>query len=418
MFRYGIDIDTFFDTQRVHYNYYGTLNEIDFLKRIYDLKQLPSFDGEFCNAEDEIYHHTIVHNDYDDGWILEDKRFELLNGEDDIFLRFLCSVFHPMVRYERGYWKEFLNSINGLLRADGYELFSETKISERDVYGWRRYDPEAGILFLPFSQRNAEKIKSHKLMLSISMKAREQIYALLEKTNTIYHETTETGWHYTTTTSAYVFREISQFYEPKCFDESGNRVATDDMKQFILRNLPTCVFDAIELHAKNTADDEFSDQVNAILKINGLHYRLEQGQLKSTVDPSLITENLSAISEKGLRELLSDAEQYYCDGNKQIAVEKLWDAFERLKTYYSPNLNKPDSANKIIKDMSASDPYFQKMYATEFQFLTYIGNHFRIRHHETTTPNITDIRQYDYFYKRCHALISVAILYLDRNIQQ
>jgi hypothetical protein len=32
----------------------------------------------------------------------------------------------------------------------------------------------------------------------------------------------------------------------------------------------------------------------------------------------------------GLKELVTEAERYYHDSNKQIAVEKLWDAFERL----------------------------------------------------------------------------------------
>jgi len=53
LFRYGIDMDTFFDTERVHYNYYGTLNEIDFLKRIYDFKQLPDF--EMCYEDENIW---------------------------------------------------------------------------------------------------------------------------------------------------------------------------------------------------------------------------------------------------------------------------------------------------------------------------------------------------------------------------
>ena len=113
-----------------------------------------------------------------------------------------------------------------------------------------------------------------------------------------------------------------------------------------------------------------------------------------------------------MKDLLMEAESYYNSGNKQIAVEKLWDAFERLKTYYSPALNKLASANKIIDDMSASDPNFKIMYETEFKALTNIGNKFRIRHHEITKIDITDNRQYDYFYKRCLALISVAILYL------
>ena len=40
---------------------------------------------------------------------------------------FLCEVFHPAVRYEKGYWKEFLTEINKLLQND------ETGISERTI---------------------------------------------------------------------------------------------------------------------------------------------------------------------------------------------------------------------------------------------------------------------------------------------
>lgn len=114
-----------------------------------------------------------------------------------------------------------------------------------------------------------------------------------------------------------------------------------------------------------------------------------------------------------MKELIREADGYYRAGNEQIAVEKLWDAFERLKTYYSPALNKAASANKIIEDMSGSEPNYKALYEAEFKALTNIGNGFRIRHHETTKVDITDNRQYDYFYKRCLALISVAILYLE-----
>ena len=58
---------------------------------------------------------------------------------------------------------------------------------------------------------------------------------------------------------------------------------------------------------------------------------------------------IAAIPEKGLKELVTDAENYYRDGNKQIAVEKLWDALERLKHNYSPKLDKKNSANKVLK---------------------------------------------------------------------
>lgn len=78
-------------------------------------------------------------------------------------------------------------------------------------------------------------------------------------------------------------------------------------------------------------------------------------------------------------------------------------------------LNKSQSVNRIIDDMSGSDADFKTLYETEFKTLTTIGNNFRIRHHETTKIEITDDRQYDYFYKRCLALLSIAILYLRKQ---
>ena len=180
----------------------------------------------------------------------------------------------------------------------------------------------------------------------------------------------------------------------------------------MLHNSPFCVFDAIELFAKYNESNDFTAQVNTLFKLNSVTYKMEQGQIVSTFDVAIDKKDISGITEKGLKELLGEANDYYQVGNKQIAVEKLWDAFERLKTYYSPALNKAASADKIIDDMSASEPNYQALYKAEFKALTDIGNGFRIRHHETTKIDITDNRQYDYFYKRCLALISVAILYL------
>ena len=412
MFLYGKDIEIYYENIHITYTYYGKLSEIDFLKRIYELKSMPSNDHRFNNAEGEIWQHTIYNNDYEDGWVFEDERFELLKGEDEIFLKFLCSVFHPAVRCENGYWKEFLAEINGFLRNDGYELYPESKISEHDVYGWRKYDPEARALFIPFSQRNKKEIKAKDLKLSLPMKARNQIFKLFEKYSEIYRETDETGWNSNFATEEYVFRDISQFYQPMCYDKNKNYVKTANMEQFILHNSPFCVFDAIEFFEKYNAHNDFATKINALFKLNSVAYKMEQGQIVSTFDVAIDKKDISGITEKGLKELLGEANDYYRAGNKQIAVEKIWDAFERLKTYYSPALNKAASADKIIDDMSNSNADFKNMYETEFRALTKIGNDFRIRHHETTKVDITDSRQYDYFYRRCLALISVAILYL------
>ncbi len=416
MFKYGKDVTDFWGNIHITYAYCGRMSEIDFLKRIYDLKKLPSYDSCFENAEGDIWQHTINNDDYEYGWVFEDERFGLLNGEDEILLNFLCSVFHPAVRCENGYWKEFLYEINGLLRNDGYELYPESKISERGVYGWRKYDPEASALFIPFSQRNEKGIKEKKLKLALPMKARNQIFKLFQKYSEVYHETDETGWYSTFSTEEYVFRDISRFYKPMCYDANGNYAETSNMEQFILHNSPFCVFDAVEFFEKYNYSNDFVAQINTLFKLNSVAYKMEQGQIVNSFDVAINEKDISGIMEKGLKELLGEANDYYRAGNKQIAAEKLWDAFERLKTYYSPTLNKAASVEKIIDDMSASEPNYQALYKAEFKALTDIGNGFRIRHHETTKIDITDNRQYDYFYKRCFALISVAILYLEGRV--
>lgn len=91
---------------------------------------------------------------------------------------------------------------------------------------------------------------------------------------------------------------------------------------------------------------------------------------------------------------------------------KIWDAFERLKTFYHP-LDKKNSISKIIKDMAHNQEDFTKLFNDEFNNLTAIGNNFRIRHHETDKIDIVDPRYCDYFFNRCLSLIALAIQYLD-----
>lgn len=305
MFLYGTDIDDLWNCEHIDYQCYGRLTELDFLKRIYDLKALPSYDSRFNNAEGDIWQHTINNNDYENGWIFEDERFGLLNGEDDVLLKFLCTVFHPAVRVENGNWKRFLDETNKLLRADGYELYPESKISGRDVFGWRKYDPEANALFIPFSQRNEKEIKAKHIQLSLNMNLRKQIYNLLEKHSVVYRETTETGWNNDITTNECVLRDIAQFYQPKCYDAAGNYIETSDMQQFVLKNSPFCVLDAIEFFEKYNMGNDFASQINVLFNLHSISYRLEQGQFHSIPNSTPLALNAVALQEKFTSEYLS-----------------------------------------------------------------------------------------------------------------
>lgn len=411
LFRYGIDVVGFFEARTITYDYYGNLSELDFLKRIYNLSELPSLDIGCENAASDIWCHTVLNNDYSEGWVFEDERFNLLNGSDEELLKFLCEVFHPAVRDEKGYWREYLTEINSLLNVDGYELYAASKISGRDVYVWREYNALANALFIPFSERYKKEIASKSFKMSISKRARRQIFSILNKFTNIYRETDEMGWNYNIGTDQMMFRDMSQFYQPKAFNEKKEFVDTSNLEEFILSSRPCCVFDAIEVYEKYNKENDFTSQINAMLKLNDIGYKLEQGKMLCSTDVLINKADVECIGESGLKKLVSEAVQYYSENNKRLAVEKLWDAFERMKTYY-PKLDKARSADRLIANMSGNSIEFKKVYEEEFRALTKIGNDFRIRHHETNRTDIVDDRQYDYFYKRCLALISVAILYL------
>lgn len=128
-----------------------------------------------------------------------------------------------------------------------------------------------------------------------------------------------------------------------------------------------------------------------------------------------IQQNISTVKEPGVRDLLKIAIQKHKSPypeDQQDAVEKIWDALERLKTYYT-SLDKKASVSKIVNDMANGQTEFITLFDDEFSALTKIGNNYRIRHHETNKIDINDIRHYDYFFNRCLSLIAAAIQYLQ-----
>ena len=165
---------------------------------------------------------------------------------------------------------------------------------------------------------------------------------------------------------------------------------------------------------------QFRDEINSIFQKTGLLYELNTNlQVDRIVENSPLTpaveSAIAAVKEAGARELLQEAillhrSPYPAD--IRDAVEKLWDAYERLKSYYT-TMKKEKSAEKIVNDMAAEQAPYVTLFDTEFRALTKIGNDFRIRHHETDKVEITDVRYYDYFFNRCLSLIALAIQYLQ-----
>lgn len=117
----------------------GRLEEQDFLGRIYDLGAMPSTDNRYKDAARDIWQHRVLNpTDWEDDWVFADSRFQLKYGEDEIFLRFLAEMLHPVVRLDETEVAGLLHTFNDILARDDYELYPADWISGHAVYSWRR----------------------------------------------------------------------------------------------------------------------------------------------------------------------------------------------------------------------------------------------------------------------------------------
>ena len=118
--------------------WYGTLDEVEFLSRLFDLQQLPSADSRFKDAASDIWQHCINNDDWDRDWVFSDDRFQLIDGPVDRFLRFLCEVVHPVVRPDRDEALKLVSHFNDQLRQGGWELYEEERIAGRPRFAYRQ----------------------------------------------------------------------------------------------------------------------------------------------------------------------------------------------------------------------------------------------------------------------------------------
>lgn len=61
-------------TEDENFNYTGRLDEVKFLSRIFDLKNMKSNDNRFKNMYEDILQHTVRNDDWDHNWLFYDER--------------------------------------------------------------------------------------------------------------------------------------------------------------------------------------------------------------------------------------------------------------------------------------------------------------------------------------------------------
>jgi hypothetical protein len=124
-------------SQEAKVNFHGRLDEIDFLKRVFELEELEGTDSRFDNVLEDIYQHRIRNDDWEDDWVFDYEPFNLEHCDDEILLNFIAEAFNPYVRDENKPWRKLLEKINGLVMEDGYKFYVKKKISGNEIFGFK-----------------------------------------------------------------------------------------------------------------------------------------------------------------------------------------------------------------------------------------------------------------------------------------
>lgn len=158
----------------------------------------------------------------------------------------------------------------------------------------------------------------------------------------------------------------------------------------------------------------FRDRITTIFERNGLLYELtESGEIHRLAPPILREALASQAFDTGdpqLNSLLESARQKFLSPKietRREALEKLWDAWERVKTVID-STNKKKSAGALL-DRAAKEPNMRKMLEAEATELTRIGNEFQIRHFETSKVPVQESNHVDYLFHRLFGMIQLLI---------
>ncbi len=158
---------------------------------------------------------------------------------------------------------------------------------------------------------------------------------------------------------------------------------------------------------------DFRQKVNLIFARHGLAYELQESGEIIRLAPPTFQESLRLAFNTGdhhLDEMLETAKSKYISPNLKSrieALEKIWDAWERLKTIELAS-DKKNSARMLL-DKATSELNFRQLLEIESKELTAIGNNFMIRHSETTKIPIESSEQVDYFFQRMYAIIHLLL---------
>lgn len=164
----------------------------------------------------------------------------------------------------------------------------------------------------------------------------------------------------------------------------------------------------------------FAEDLNRLFARAGLAFEMEaDGSVRRLLPAPLrsaIAETEFATGDPATDDLLARAAALLASRDPdahQDAVEKLWDAFERIKTLH-PGHKKQSSEALLAAAHAPDSPTFNTAIEAEFRALTDLGNKLRIRHSETDKEAIASRREPEYLFHRLFALLRYVLAQTGR----
>lgn len=165
---------------------------------------------------------------------------------------------------------------------------------------------------------------------------------------------------------------------------------------------------------QQVGQEEFRATVNRIFARNGVAFEmLSTGRLVRVL-PLVLGDDLRRTifntGDRTLDNMLEECRAKFSDRNPLVrreALERLWDAWERLKSLADPGDKK--RSIKIILDATASEPSLRARLEAEALELNSIGNSHLIGHSEVNQVPIIDVDHIDYLFHRLFAMIQLML---------
>jgi len=175
--------------------------------------------------------------------------------------------------------------------------------------------------------------------------------------------------------------------------------------------------------------ENFRNDINTLFRRNGLVFELqEDGKIIRKIPKGLqpLVSKIYTTEDADLNNLINESFEKFLEPkliDRKIALDKIWKAFERMKTYYEEK-NKKDSIAELITKVSEGNEAIYEILQTEAKNLTKIGNGKRedgtntglfIRHSDTNTTSIDSNEHIDILFYRMISFMQLFLKHLENK---